>query len=175
MFSFWGKWRKRALRRGGFTYSHNIISIYHPKWWFFGEDQKCSWGPKMKSKPNFFFDNRVFPNWGGAAAWEFFPHNPVFFSDNDPNYGMCYFNKNTHVCHCFAFLRLKHVFTEPCLTSVQWKLKLQIWFNKNCFWIFAIQNANCTLFQLPLAVWPLVMFPLTPTSHKLASHCGLSS
>ena len=29
-----------------------------------------------------------FPNWGGgwggSAAWEFFPHNPVFFSDNDP-------------------------------------------------------------------------------------------
>ena len=41
----------------------------------------------MKNKPNFFFDNRGFPNWGGggSAAWEFFPHNPVFFSDNDPN------------------------------------------------------------------------------------------
>ena len=35
----------------------------------------------MKNKPNFFFDNRGFPNWGGggSAAWEFFPHNPVFF------------------------------------------------------------------------------------------------
>ena len=40
----------------------------------------------MKNKPNFFFDNRGFPNWGGgSAAWEFFPHDPVFFSDNDPN------------------------------------------------------------------------------------------
>ena len=43
----------------------------------------------MKNKPNFFFDNRGFPNWGGgggggAATWEFFPHNPVFFSDNVP-------------------------------------------------------------------------------------------
>ena len=42
----------------------------------------------MKNKPNFFFDNRGFPNWGGggggSAAWEFFPHNPVFFSDNVP-------------------------------------------------------------------------------------------
>ena len=41
----------------------------------------------MKNKPNFFFDNRGFPNWGGgwrgSAAWEFFPHNPVF-SDNVP-------------------------------------------------------------------------------------------
>ena len=41
----------------------------------------------MKNKPNSFFDNRGFPNWGGggggrSAAWEFFPHNPVFFSDN---------------------------------------------------------------------------------------------
>ena len=73
MFSFWGKWRKRASRRGGFTYSHNIISIYHPKWW----------GPKMKNKPNFLFDNRGWGwlGWGvgGSAAWEFFPHNPVFF------------------------------------------------------------------------------------------------
>ena len=37
----------------------------------------------MKNKPNFFFDNRGFPNWGGggggSAAWEFFPLNPVFF------------------------------------------------------------------------------------------------
>ena len=39
----------------------------------------------MKNKPNFFFDNRGFPNWGGGSAvWEFFPHNPVFFSDNVP-------------------------------------------------------------------------------------------
>ena len=43
----------------------------------------------MKNKPNFFFNNRGFPNWGGGgggpAPWEFFPHNPVFFSDNVPN------------------------------------------------------------------------------------------
>ena len=78
---FLGKMEKTRVAEGGFTYSHNIISIYHPKWWFFGEDQKCSWGPKMKNKPNFFFDNRGFPNWGrgGSATWEFFPHNPVFF------------------------------------------------------------------------------------------------
>ena len=37
----------------------------------------------MKNKPNFFFDNRGFPNWGGGGG-VFFPHNPVFFSDNDP-------------------------------------------------------------------------------------------
>ena len=81
---FLGKMERTHVAEGGFTYSHNIISIYHPKWWFFGEDQKCSWGPKMKNKPNFFFDNRGFPNWGekregGSATWEFFPHNPVFF------------------------------------------------------------------------------------------------
>ena len=37
----------------------------------------------MKNKPNFFFDNRGFPNWGGrgSATYEFFPHNPVFFSE----------------------------------------------------------------------------------------------
>ena len=52
---FLGKMEKTRVAEGGFTYSHNIISIYHPKWWFFGEDQKCSWGPKMKNKPNFFF------------------------------------------------------------------------------------------------------------------------
>ena len=86
---FLGKMEKTRVAEGGFTYSHNIISIYHPKWWFFGEDQKCSWGPKMKNKPNFFFDNRGFPNWGvgvgGSAAWELFPHNPVFLSENVPN------------------------------------------------------------------------------------------
>ena len=40
----------------------------------------------MKNKPNFFFDNRGFPNWGGggSAAWEFFPHNPVFLSKRVP-------------------------------------------------------------------------------------------
>ena len=40
----------------------------------------------MQNKRNSFFYNRGFPNWGGggSAAWEFFPHNPVFFSDNDP-------------------------------------------------------------------------------------------
>ena len=76
---FLGKMEKTRVAEGGFTYSHNIISIYHPKWWFFGEDQKCSWGPKMKNKPNFFFDNRGFPNWGGSATWKFFPHIPVFF------------------------------------------------------------------------------------------------
>ena len=65
---FLGKMEKTRVAEGGFTYSHNIISIYHPKWWFFGEDQKCSWGPKMKNKPNFFFDNRGFPNWGGGGG-----------------------------------------------------------------------------------------------------------
>ena len=39
----------------------------------------------MKNKPNFvFFDNRGFPNWGGSAAGEFFPRNPVFLSDGHP-------------------------------------------------------------------------------------------
>ena len=44
----------------------------------------------MKNKLNFFFDNRGFPNWGWgggrSATWEFFPHNPVFFSDDVPKY-----------------------------------------------------------------------------------------
>ena len=39
-----------------------------PELWFFGEDQKCSWGSKMKNKPNFFFDNRGFPNWRRPLA-----------------------------------------------------------------------------------------------------------
>ena len=40
----------------------------------------------MKNKPNFFFDNG-FPKLGGwgSAAWEFFPHNPVFLLENVPN------------------------------------------------------------------------------------------
>ena len=88
MFSFWRKWRKRASRRGGghLFPQHNFN--LSPKMVIFGEDQKCSLGPKMKNKPNFFFfDNRGFPNWGGggSAAWEFFPHNPVFFSECVPN------------------------------------------------------------------------------------------
>ena len=79
---FLGKMEKTRVAEGGFTYSHNIISIYHPKWWFFGEDQKCSWGPKMKNKPNFFFDNRGFPNWGGGGGPPLgnFPHIIPFFS-----------------------------------------------------------------------------------------------
>ena len=84
---FLGKMEKTRVAEGGFTYSHNIISIYHPKWWFFGEDQKCSKVLKWKINPTFFFDNRGFPNWGGgggSAAWEFFPHNPVFLSDGVP-------------------------------------------------------------------------------------------
>ena len=81
---FLGKMEKTRVAEGGFTYSHNIISIYHPKWWFFGEDQKCSWGPKMKNKPNCLLITGVSQTGGGSAAWEFFPHNPVFFSDNDP-------------------------------------------------------------------------------------------
>ena len=76
---FLGKMEKTRVAEGGFTYSHNIISIYHPKWWFFGEDQ----GPKMKNKPNFFLITGVSQTGGvgggGSAAWEFFPHNPVFF------------------------------------------------------------------------------------------------
>ena len=67
---FLGKMEKTRVAEGGFTYSHNIISIYHPKWWFFGEDQKCSSGPKMKNNPNFFFDNRGFFQTGGV---EIFP------------------------------------------------------------------------------------------------------
>ena len=39
----------------------------------------------MKNKPNFFFDNRAFPNWrGGSATWEFF-QKKAFFSDRVPN------------------------------------------------------------------------------------------
>ena len=54
-----------------------------PELWFFGEDQKCSWGSKMKNKPNFFFDNRGFPNWGlegrGGPPLENFSHIIPFF------------------------------------------------------------------------------------------------
>ena len=76
---FLGKMEKTCVAEGWFTYSHNIISIYHPKWWFFDEDQKCSWGPKMKNKPNFFFDNRGFPNWGGGPPLGNFSHIIPFF------------------------------------------------------------------------------------------------
>ena len=58
----------------------------------------------MKNKPNFFFDNRGFPiwggGWGGSAAWEFFPHNPVFFSDNVPksHYGTLKISTSLFCC-----------------------------------------------------------------------------
>ena len=61
----------------------------------------------MKNKPNFFFDNRGFPNWGvgggRCAAWEFFLHNPIFVSDNVPNFlllliTLCFIeNSNTEI------------------------------------------------------------------------------
>ena len=39
----------------------------------------------MKNKPNFFFDNRGFPNWGeGGPPIGNFPHIIPFFSDNVP-------------------------------------------------------------------------------------------
>ena len=37
----------------------------------------------MKNKPNFFFDNRGFPNWGGPPLGNF-SHIIPFFSDNVP-------------------------------------------------------------------------------------------
>ena len=41
----------------GTTDKYNILDVYliYLKLWFFGEDQKCSWGSKMKNKPNFFW------------------------------------------------------------------------------------------------------------------------
>ena len=30
------------------------VYIYTQKLWFFGEDQKCSWGSKMKNEPKLF-------------------------------------------------------------------------------------------------------------------------
>ena len=139
---FLGKMEKTRVTEGGFTYSHNIISIYHPKWWFFGEDQKCSWGPKMKNKPNFFFDNRGFPNWGGggSAAWEFFPHNPVFFlrtslivlitiTCNSNSWG----NHNVQVRGMFAIHALMAIW---CLAHQGWNL---------CFLdVCIINNSNIT-------------------------------
>ena len=43
----------------------------------------------MKNKPNFFFDNRGFPNWGGWGGPPLgnFSHIiPFFSSDNVPKY-----------------------------------------------------------------------------------------
>ena len=51
---------------GGHLFPQHNFNL-SPKMVIFGEDQKCSWGPKMKNKPNFFFDNRGFPNWGGGV------------------------------------------------------------------------------------------------------------
>ena len=39
---------------GGHLFPTQLFSL-GPELWFFGEDQKCSWGSKMKNKPNFFF------------------------------------------------------------------------------------------------------------------------
>ena len=38
----------------------------------------------MKNKANFFLITGVSQTGGGGSAWEFFPHNPVFFSDGVP-------------------------------------------------------------------------------------------
>ena len=72
-------WETFPTEGGGHLFPTQLFSL-GPELWFFGEDQKCSWGSKMKNKPNFFFDNRGFPNLGGggSALWEFFPHNPFF-------------------------------------------------------------------------------------------------
>ena len=69
---------------------HTQLFSLGPELWFFGEDQKCSWGSKMKNKPNFSLITGVYQTWGrgedGSATWEFFQHNPFFFlSDDDPN------------------------------------------------------------------------------------------
>ena len=43
----------------------------------------------MKNKPNFFFDNRGFPNWGGQSGGlplGGFPHIIPFFSDRVPKF-----------------------------------------------------------------------------------------
>ena len=71
---FWGKMEETRVAEGGFTYSHNIVSVYHPKWWFFGEDHKCFLGSKMKNEPNFFLIT-------GVSGGEILPtyYNPVFF------------------------------------------------------------------------------------------------
>ena len=47
---------------GGGSDPNPLLDVYliYLKLWFFGEDQKCSWGSKMKNKPNFFF-----------VAWEY--------------------------------------------------------------------------------------------------------
>ena len=52
---FWGKNRENGRRAGGGPHSHIFISIYHPKWWFFSEDERRSLGPKMQNRPPIFF------------------------------------------------------------------------------------------------------------------------
>ena len=42
----------------------------------------------MKNQPNFFFDNRGFPNWGGGGGPPpgNFPHIIPFFSSSDNDF-----------------------------------------------------------------------------------------
>ena len=70
------------------------------------------------------------------------------------NYVLCYFNdKNTHICHCFAFLSLpKRVFTEPCPTLVK---------TKSCKFD-SIYNPECKFNSISVAFDSVA-------SHKLAS------
>ena len=48
----------------------------------------------MKNKPNFFFDNRGFPNWGGGGGWGGPP--PGNFSDIIPFFSS---SDNDHKMH----------------------------------------------------------------------------
>ena len=46
-----------------------LLDVYlvYLKLWFFGEDQKCCWGCKMKNKPNFFLITGVFQTGGHSG------------------------------------------------------------------------------------------------------------
>ena len=46
----------KISQAGGGSDPNPLLDVYlvYLKLWFFGEDQKFSWGSKIKNKPNFF-------------------------------------------------------------------------------------------------------------------------
>ena len=106
---------------------------------------------KWKINPTFFFDNRGFPNWGGgggSAAWEFFPHNPVFFSDNDPYFFFIHVMK--HKCE---FNISKQFQSIVCLI-----FDLRYILTKNTWW-FGKKSTFLTQNILLRAIAGLLSFP----------------
>ena len=59
-------WETFPTEGGDHLFPTQLFSL-GPELWFFGEDQKCSWGSKMKNKPNFFLITGVSQTVGGGG------------------------------------------------------------------------------------------------------------